>query len=145
MSALPDPAFEPQYYSALLPKRFLAWCVDLVLTLVLVTGLLLLTLLLTVFILPVIWMAVSLAYRTVSLARCGATPGMMLAGIKLRRLDGRRADTTTCFWHALIFSGSMTLVVPQVLSVALMLLTPYRQGLNDVILGTTVLNRYLEH
>lgn len=143
--SLPDPAYEPQYYAALLPKRFLAWVVDLILTLVLVVMVIVFSFLVTLFILPLVWMAVSVAYRTVTLTRWGATPGMMLAGIKLRRLNGRRGDAVTCFWHSVIFSASMAMVVPQIISVALMLLTPYRQGLNDVILRTTVLNRYLEH
>lgn len=145
MSGLPDPAFEPEFYAALLPKRFLAWVADLLLTLVLVVGVVFFSFFMALFFLPVVWVAVSVAYRTVSLARWGATPGMMLAAIKLRRLDGTRADATGCFWHALIFSLGMIMVVPQVISVALILLTPYRQGLNDVILGTTVLNRYHEH
>ena len=50
----------------------------------------------------------------------------------------------TCLWHAVLFSGTMATVVGQIISVGLMLVTPYRQGLNDVILRTTMINRYLE-
>lgn len=141
---LPDPAYDPEFYRALLVKRSLAWAVDLLIVLVIVAGVLVITFFFALFIFPLVWVAVSVAYRTVMLGRYGATVGMMLMSIKLRHLDGRRADSTTCFVHALIFSAAMITVIGQVISVALMLLTPYRQGLNDLILGTTVINRFTE-
>jgi uncharacterized RDD family membrane protein YckC len=142
--SLPDPTYDPEFYQALLIKRVLAWVIDMVVTLLLVLAVLVMTMFLAAFILPVVWVAVSIAYRTVMLGRWGATAGMMLLSIKLRHLDGSRPDAGTCFFHALIFSGAMISVVGQILSVALMLLTPYRQGLNDVFLRTTIINRYIE-
>ena len=142
--SLPDPARDPEFYRALMVKRALAWAVDFGITLVLVLGVLVLTLFVAAFIFPLVWVTVSVAYRWVMLSRYGATAGMMLMAIKLRRLDGRRADSTLCLIHALIFSAAMITVIGQILSVALMLITPYRQGLNDLILGTTVINRFTE-
>ncbi len=142
--SLPDPTRDPEFYRALLLKRALAWAVDFVITLALVLGVLVVTLFVGLFFFPVLWVAVSVAYRWVMLSRYGATAGMMLMAIKLRRLDGRRPDSTLCLIHALIFSAAMVTVIGQVLSVALMLITPYRQGLNDLILGTTVINRFTE-
>ncbi len=144
MTALPDPHYQPEFYHALVVKRALSWVVDLVITLALVLVVLALTVFLGVFILPILWFAVSVAYRWVMLSRYAATAGMMLAGITLRHLDGRAPEPATCLFHAAIFSASMGFVLPQIASVALMLVTPYRQGLNDVILGTTMINRWLE-
>jgi len=141
---LPDPAYEAEFYRDLILKRFVAWVVDLLITLVLVAVVVLMTVFIGLFFLPVLWITISVAYRTVMLSNYGATLGMMLAAIKLRHLDGRRAEPVTCLWHAVIFSASMASVFGQIVSVALMLTTPYRQGLNDVILGTTLINRYLE-
>jgi len=138
---LPDPAIDPGYYGDLLPKRFLAWVVDLIVTLVILLAVMVLTLFIAAFIFPAVWIAIAIAYRYVLLTRNGATWGMMLAALRLRRLDGTRPDPATCFWHAAIYSGSMASMIGQIASVALMLTTPYRQGLNDLILGTTMVHR----
>lgn len=142
--SLPDPNHEPGLYRDLVVKRFVAWSVDLVITFLLVAVIVVLTAFVGLFFLPILWIAVSVTYRTVMLTNYAATLGMMLAAIRLRHLDGRRPGPMTCLWHAVIFSGSMASVLGQVASVGLMLTTPYRQGLNDVILGTTMINRYLE-
>lgn len=141
---LPDPAIHPEFYRDLVLKRFIAWVVDLVVTFVLVAVVVVLTAFIGLFMLPLLWVAVSVTYRAVMLGNRSATLGMMLVAIKLRRLDGRVPDPVTCLWHAVIFSAAMATVIGQVASVGLMLLTPHRQGLNDLILGTAMINRWLE-
>lgn len=138
---LPDPNIETSYYGDLLPKRFLAWCVDVVVTVVALVLVLILTLGLAAFIFPLIWAALAIAYRYVMLVRFDATLGMMLASLRLRKLDGTRPPPMVCLWHAAIYSGAMASVMGQIASVALMVTTPYRQGLNDLILGTTMVHR----
>jgi len=142
--SLPHPQDDPAFYDHLIAKRFLAWCIDLIVTLVLVLIPLILSAFLLVLIFPVLWSAVAVAYRTVMLARYGATLGMMVAAIRLRHLDARRPDAMTCLWHSVIYSASMVFVLPQIGSVALMLTTPYKQGLNDWFLSTTMVNRFHE-
>ncbi len=141
--SLPDPETHPELYHDLIAKRFLAWVVDALVIAALVVIVVLATVLIALFFLPVVALAVSITYRWVMLSRFGATLGMMLAAIHLRHLDGRRPEPSVCFWHATIFSLGLSLVVPQLASIGLMLTTPYRQGLNDVILGTTLVNRWL--
>lgn len=138
---LPDPAVEPAYYNDLLPKRLLAWVVDLLVTLAAMAVVLVLTLFLAAVVFPLVWAAIAIAYRYVMLTRYGQTLGMMLASLELVRLDGTRTDPMTNLLHAAIYSGCMATVVGQVASVALMLTTPYKQGLNDVILRTTMVHR----
>ena len=141
---LPDPHDNPDFYDHLMTKRLLAWVIDLALTLILVVLAIVLSAFLLLFIFPLAWAAVAIAYRTVSLSRWGATPGMMVAAIKLRRLDGRRPDPMLAFQHSALYALQMGFVFPQVVSVVMMLSTPYRQGLNDWLLGTTIINRYDE-
>jgi uncharacterized RDD family membrane protein YckC len=138
---LPDPAIDPGYYTDLLPKRLLAWVVDLLVTLALMLVVMVLTLFAAVLVFPLVWSVIAIAYRYVLLARHGATLGMMLAALRLRRLDGTTPGPPVCFWHAALYAGSMASIVGQIASVALMLTTPYRQGLNDLILGTTMVHR----
>ncbi|MCB1390914.1 MAG: RDD family protein [Rhodobacteraceae bacterium] len=139
--SLPDPLDDPRFYDHLVAKRFLAWVIDLLLTLVMVVLALAATGFLAIFIFPLVWSAVAIAYRTVMLTRYGATAGMWIAAVEWRGLDGRRPPRETALTHSILYAVSMTFVVPQIASVTMMLLTRYRQGLNDWILGTTVLNR----
>ena len=140
---LPDPALHPEVYQDLIVKRLLAWLVDALVVVALVVVAVLATVLIALFFLPVIALAISIGYRWIMLSRYGATLGMMLAAIELRHLDGRVPDPVVCFMHAAIFSLGMFFVVPQIISVALMFSTAYRQGLNDTILRTTLINRWL--
>lgn len=141
---LPDPALEPGYYSDLLPKRFLAWVVDVAVVFVIVALLVVMSLALAFFILPFLWAAVAVGYRYVMLTRYDATLGMQLAALRLRHLDGTKPQPLTCLLHALIYSGTMVSVLGQVASVALMLTLPYRQGLNDLLLSTTMVHRDID-
>lgn len=141
---LPDPEFDPAFYDHLIAKRFLAWIVDLLITLVLMLVVIVATAFIAALIFPLVWAAIAITYRWVMLTRYGATAGMMVAAIKLRHLDGRRADSGTCLIHSVIYAFTMMFVVTQIGSVALMLTTPYKQGLNDWILGTTLINRFFE-
>lgn len=142
---LPDPEHHPEVYQDLIAKRFLAWVVDALVIIALVTIVVLATVLVGLFFLPVIAVGVSITYRWVMLTHYGATLGMMLAAVRLRHLDDRAPGPVVAFWHAAIFSLGMFFVVPQLISIGLMFTTAYRQGLNDVILGTTVINRWVTH
>ena len=139
---LPDPDYEPEYYRGLPVKRALAWVIDTVIVLALCFVAMVLTAMLAVLILPLLFLSVSMAYRWVTLNNYGATYGMMVAGIKLRHLDGRRAESTACAIHAGVFSLVQMFFLPQIFSIALILTTPYRQSLADMVVQTTMLNRY---
>ena len=143
---LPDPEVQPEFYDWGPLKRFLAWVIDTLLTVALTA------VAVVVFLLPLIgpfavvvmqglYVVVSLAYRTATLARFGATPGMAMAAIKLRRLDGSRPDAAIAFLHSLGYTLSVLFVFPQILSVVLMVVGRRGRGLSDLLLGTAVLNR----
>ncbi len=138
---LPDPEFQPEFYNDVPLKRALAWALDVVVTLVLTVVALVMTLFLGAFFLPVLFAMVSIAYRTVMLARYGATLGMMVTALKWRGLDGRAPDALTAFYYSTIHAGQWLVFPAQIASIVMILVTPYRQGLNDTLIGTTMLHR----
>lgn len=141
--SLPDPDLHPECYEHVIARRFGAWVVDLAVTLVLMVLATVATGFVALFIFPVAWFAIAVAYRTLSLQRWGATPGMMLMALEWRRLDGSAPAGDLALPYAVLYALSMTFVVGQVISVVLMFNTPYRQGLNDWLMGTTIIRRYL--
>lgn len=140
-SALPDPDTRPEFYADVPTKRFIAWIVDAVLILLLTLIVLPLTGFTGIFFFPFLYQMVSFAYRTVTIARSSATPGMRLTAIELRTFRGERLDTGLAAFHSGLFILSTSFVLPQIISVVLMLTGPRAQGLSDHMLGTAALNR----
>jgi uncharacterized RDD family membrane protein YckC len=66
---------------------------------------------------------------------------MRLAAIEFRRFDGGPLDPLTAFLHTLGYTVSWAMVLPQLASIACMLVTPRGQGLSDLVLGTVAINR----
>jgi uncharacterized RDD family membrane protein YckC len=142
-SGLPDAEHEPEFYEGVPTKRFVAWVVDVILILVLTVVTLPLTAFLGLFFFPLFYFLVGFFYRWVSLARWSATPGMLFAAIALHDRDGAPLDEAAAFLHTAGYAASIAVFPVQMLSVALMLITPRRQGLSDLVLGTAALRRYV--
>jgi uncharacterized RDD family membrane protein YckC len=70
-----------------------------------------------------------------------ATWGMRLFNVAFLDRYGQRFDAATAFVHTLGYSLSMAFVIPQILSVALMLVSRRGQGLTDMVLGSVAINR----
>jgi uncharacterized RDD family membrane protein YckC len=138
---LPDPNLQPEFYADVPFKRSGAWAIDLIVTLALTLVGLVLTLFISAFFLPLLFGAVSVAYRTVMLARYGATIGMMVMALKWRHLNGRTPDTATAFFYSASHAVMWTIFPLQIVSIALIFLSPYRQGLHDHLLSTTMLHK----
>lgn len=140
-TALPDPLTRSDAYDGVLAKRAFAWVIDTIL----IAGLTLLAVLATaltgLFILPMLFMTIGFVYRWVSLTSSSATPGMRLCGLRLLTREAAPFDAATAFLHTLGFTLSMSFVLPQVISIGSMLLSPRGQGLTDHILGTAAINR----
>ena len=138
-SQLPDPILQPEFYASVPLKRFFAWVVDSLL--IGLVGLLLIpfTAFTAVFFLPVFYLVVG--YRAGTIARWSATPGMALMSLELRRADCQPFDGAHAILHTLGYSVSMAFVLPQVISVLLMLVSGRAQGLTDMILGSAAINR----
>lgn len=141
MSDLPDPAYQPEFYDSVAPKRFLAWIIDSVLILVLTLVALPFTGFLGLFVFPVMYLVLGFAYRVVTLANGSATLGMRLCAIELRRWDGRRFDLEAAFLHTLGYSVSISMPLIQIVSIVLMMTSSRGQGLTDHVIGSTALNK----
>lgn len=138
---LPDPNTQAYFYQGVAGKRAMAWLVDLALILALCLIILPFTGFLALFFFGALFLFVGFLYRWTSIARHSATPGMRLMGIEFRNAQGLQFDSGTAFVHTLGYSLSVALCVPQLISIALMLLTPRGQSLTDHILGTAAIHR----
>jgi uncharacterized RDD family membrane protein YckC len=145
MSGLPDPETEADFYEGVPARRAAAWVVDVLVTLAIGVPVALLFGIFTLgfgfAVFPLVLSGTGLLYRTSTIASGSATWGMRFMGIELRRHDGARLDATRAFLHSLIYGGCMMLFPLQIISCISILTTRYRQGLPDLALGTTAVNR----
>lgn len=138
---LPDPDLHPGFYSGVVAKRFLAWLMDTVIIALLTALTVLLTALVGLFFLPLIWLLVDACYRTVTLANRSATLGQRVMGIEFRDRTGRPFDLAHAALHTLGYLVSMSFLLPQVISLVLMLTGARGQSLVDMLLGVAAINR----
>ena len=141
-SPFPDPVAQSWFYADVLPKRAMAWVFDSVLIALLVAVVVPLTGFLALFFLGGLYVAISFLYRWIGLARRSATFGMRLMGVEFRDADGLRMTAGLGFAHTLFYALSVAFVVPQVISVLMMVFGKRGQGLSDVVLGTVLVNRH---
>jgi uncharacterized RDD family membrane protein YckC len=148
MAGLPDPERDRQFYEGVPGRRLVAWFVDFAVILLIgvpiatVFGLVTFGFGFALF--PVVLTAVGFLYRTATIASGSSTWGMRFTGIELRRSDGTRFDLLTALAHVTIYTVCFTSVVLQLISCAAIAGTRFRQGLPDLILGTTAINRPAE-
>ncbi len=140
-SGLPDPEREAAYYADIPIKRAVAWAVDAAIIALLTLPVILGTAFIGLFFYPVLWLFVSFVYRTLSIANGSATYGMRLMSIELRNWRGERLSLPEAFMHTLIYSVCFSFLLPQIVSMGLMLTTARAQGIHDLALGTAAVNR----
>jgi uncharacterized RDD family membrane protein YckC len=138
---LPDPGHQAGFYAGVPVKRALAWVVDASLIAIMAMIVVLFTLFLSLFFLPALYLTISFLYRTITLARHSATPGMQLMAIEFRDRSGAKFDLGTAFLHTLGYTLTISTVLLQLLSMGLMLTTARGQGLTDLVLGTVAINK----
>ena len=139
-NAQPDPERHAAFYSGVPAKRAMAWIIDTIFVTLIVVLIALITALTALFILPLVWLSVGFLYRWVTISGRSATWGMRLMSIELLDRYGQRFDAATAFLHTLGYSLSMAFVLPQILSVGLMLVSRRGQGLTDMVLGSVAIN-----
>jgi uncharacterized RDD family membrane protein YckC len=139
--SFPDPVAQPFYYQDVLPRRALAWVFDTIFIAFLVALLIPLTGFLALFFLGGLYVVVSFLYRWVGLAQHSSTLGMRLVGLEFRDAQGWRMTGGQGFLHTLFYVLSVAFVLPQVLSVLMMVFTRRGQGLSDAVLGLVLVNR----
>ncbi|WP_299134284.1 RDD family protein [uncultured Amaricoccus sp.] len=145
LAGLPDPEMDRQFYEGVPARRLAAWMIDLLITLLVgvpaavMFGLMTLGFGFALF--PFLVATVGFVYRVATIAGGSATWGMRAMGIELRRADGSRFDFATAIMHTALYTISFGVVVLQIVSCVSMVASRYGQGLPDVILRTTAINR----
>lgn len=138
---LPDPVGKPAFYQGVLPKRAIAWVIDVVLIGLLCVMILPFTAFTGLFFFPVLMLVVGFFYRWFTIANRSATWGMRMMAIELRDVRGLRLDSATAFWHTMGYTVSVITAPLQLISMAMMAFTSRGQGLTDHLLGTGMLNK----
>ncbi len=77
----PDPELQPEFYADVPAKRLVAWVVDTVLTVAATALIVLLTAFVGLFFLPLLYLSVAFAYRTVTIARKGRQQTFRIVGV----------------------------------------------------------------
>lgn len=141
MNALPDPTYDPAFYDGVLPKRFFAWVIDVVL---IVLTMLVLSLV-TAGIAFLLWLPVhalvAFLYRWITIRNRSATFGMRVMAIELRGPTGAPLSSGEAALHTLSFLVAATIMLVQLISIAMMIGRPLNRGLADEITGAVMLNR----
>ncbi|MEP2781339.1 MAG: RDD family protein [Pseudoruegeria sp.] len=138
---LPNPDTHSEFYKDVAIKRLFAWLIDMVFIGLISAVVVVLTAFTGLFFLPFLVLCVSLIYRTVAIARHSATPGMRLVSLEFRTHRGEKFDTSLALIHTIAYTVSVSMVLPQVISIILMLSSSRRQGLTDMFLGTAAVNK----
>jgi uncharacterized RDD family membrane protein YckC len=138
---LPDPMVQPEFYDSVTIKRGLAWVIDAALILVLVVPIVVMTLFIALWFLPLLFFVVSFIYRVATISNRSATWGMRIMSIEFRDSRGEHFDFSQAFVHTLGYTVSMSVFPLQLISIAMMFLTERGQGLTDMLMGTVAINR----
>ena len=138
---LPDPQMHPALYHDVPTKRLIAFLFDALLVAIVTVVLIPFTAFTAIFYLPVLALLVSFVYRTLTIASGSATWGMRMVAIELRTHRGARFDLATAAAHTFLYLAIFSTILPLVVSIFLMLSTPRKQGLHDMLLGTAAVNR----
>lgn len=141
LSHLPDPVTQRGFYDSVAIKRGLAWVIDCIIVSLLVFVALIFTAFLGAFVFFALWMVISFAYRVITLTNGSATWGMRAMAIEFRDWRGQRFDLSQAFLHTLGYTVSVSVAPLQLISIVCMIATERGQGLTDLLLGTTALNR----
>ena len=140
LDGLPDPYGAPEFYDGVLPKRFAAWVVDVVVVHGATFVLGLLTLSLFWWFWPLVALGLGFVYRLATLNGRSATWGMRLMGIELRDLRGDRFDLPSAALHTIGYYATLSFALPALASGGAMAVTDRRQGLTDLVMGSAAIN-----
>lgn len=138
---LPGPATKPAFYDGVLIKRLLAWVIDTVVIIVMCALILTFALFLGVFVFPFLMLVVGFFYRWFTIAGRSSTWGMRMTGIELRDGDGMRLQSEMALKHTAAYTVCVIFAPLQLVSAIAICLSDRKQGLPDILLGTTALNR----
>ena len=147
MRVLPDPVSNPELFESLLPRRAVAYVIDIALLGVMLVAISLIGLILGIFTLGLMWLAIPVAMVLGTLGYYAgtlggprrATVGMQAMDIVLTPTRGQPLDGWMAIVHAGVFWITTWISWP--LSLLFALFTPRRQMVHDLITGTLMVRR----
>ncbi|MCW5695492.1 MAG: RDD family protein [Bauldia sp.] len=136
----------PAFFVDVLPRRLIAFAIDMVIVIVLMLPVLLAVLVLGILtfglgwvLFPFVFGVVGLGYLALTLGgENSATVGMKTVGIELRTIGGQKMYPLLAVLHGLLFWTSVSLLTPLILIVAF--LNPRNRLLHDMLLGVVMVN-----
>ena len=143
MTAFPDPHVQPEFYEGIPSKRLFAWVIDTGLIALICVLILPFTAFTGILFFPLLNLVVGFIYRVITLTNSSATWGMRIMSMEIRDAGDRPLSLTMAFLHTLGYSVSVTMAPLQLISIVLMCTSARAQGLTDMVLGTTPMNRRL--
>ena len=138
---LPDPATQPEFYKDVATKRLFAWVIDTIIIIIISLLIVPFTAFIAIFFFIGLVALVSFIYRTITLATGSATWGMRFMTIEIRDKSGAQLDLSGAFLHTLGYTISWAIAPLQLISIILMATSDRSQGLTDLVIGTTAINR----
>ncbi|NRB03869.1 MAG: RDD family protein [Rhodobacteraceae bacterium] len=138
-----DPISQPQFYRDVPMKRLFAWVIDTVIIIAIGIVVIPFTAFTAIFFFPFLLLVAGFLYRWATLSGKSATWGMRLMSIEFRDAEGRKLDSGNAFLHTLGYTISWAFLPVQIISIILMMTSARGQGVTDLVLNTTVLNKQL--
>ena len=143
VSFFASPDLPAAAFSGVRTRRVIAFAFDFFLVSIvaglLFTGLFVVTLGLSALLLPSLWPFVAFFYNGMTVSGSGmGTPGMRLAGLEIRQVDGAPVGFVTAGVHAALLYASWLLFLAPLLT---SLVSPDKRCLHDILAGVIVVRR----
>lgn len=147
MRVLPDPVSNPELFDGLLPRRAVAYLIDIAILAVMLVAISLIGLVLGIFTLGLMWLAIPVAmvlgtfgyYAGTLGSPRRATVGMQTMDIVLTPARGRPLDGWAILIHPIVFW--LTIWISWPFTILFALFTPRQQLLHDLVTGTLMVRR----
>lgn len=148
IETVPSPYEDEQFYAGVPVRRFVAFLIDVVITALLMTVIVVVGFVVGFFTFGLGWLVAFLLfisadflYRWLAISADSATWGMAICGIELRDRRGERLDAGQALVHTGAYYVTMALGIPILLNLLVMFVSPHRRLIHDFALGTVMINR----
>ncbi|MFV2001368.1 MAG: RDD family protein [Paracoccaceae bacterium] len=140
-TGFPNPRTHSTLYDQIPKRRLFAFVIDSIIIVVLSLILIPFTAFSAIFFFSFFSLVVGVVYRTLTLAQKSATPGMRIMKIEFRTHLGERLSFNNALVTTLLFTASLWMVMPLLISAVMIVVSQRARGLSDLVMGTAVINR----
>lgn len=141
LTGFPNPTTHRPLYDQIPRRRLFAFVIDSIIIFVVSLILLPFTAFSAIFFFGFFSLLISVIYRTLTLAQKSATPGMRIMKIEFRTHLGERLSFNNALVTTLLFTASLSMVMPLLVSAVMIVFNQRARGLSDYLMGTAVINQ----